>query len=359
MTARSRPEVRHFSTEVLVIGGGGAGVLAAVGAARSGASTILVCKGRAGRSGATPTAGADFMADAASVIDILGFPEGDHRDSPDEFMLDVVKEGKYLNNQRVVEVYVRDAPYRIKEMIDWGMTVTNIENAHGSRFPRGVMSTGPDIGRALRQAVRRHSIPVHDDVMVIDLLVRDGRVVGAVALDQHSGSLIVYHAGAVVLGTGGWQMAYPWTSGTDDLTGDGQAMAYRAGAELADMEMMQFLPGIVINPPAWRRSIYIYALPMGLLYNRFGELFLRRWNPEMVDHPMAHWSKEVAALAIKTEVLEGRGSPAGGVYFSLKHLPANLIDDAAARQHGGHWKADRLDTGAMLDVSEGRQRARR
>ena len=237
------------------------------------------------------------------------------------------------------------------------MTVTNIENAHGSRFPRGVMSTGPDIGRALRQAVRRHSIPVHDDVMVIDLLVRDGRVVGAVALDQHSGSLIVYHAGAVVLGTGGWQMAYPWTSGTDDLTGDGQAMAYRAGAELADMEMMQFLPGIVINPPAWRRSIYIYALPMGLLYNRFGELFLRRWNPEMVDHPMAHWSKEVAALAIKTEVLEGRGSPGGGVYFSLKHLPANLIDDAAARQHGGHWKADRLDTGAMLDVPEGRQRA--
>jgi succinate dehydrogenase/fumarate reductase flavoprotein subunit len=309
---------------------------------------VVAIKGKIGRSGATPTAGADFMADARSVIDILGRPEGDRRDSPDAFMLDIVKEGQYLNNQELVELYVQNAPYRIRELIDWGMTVTHIENAHNSRFPRGVMTTGPDIGQALRRAVRENAIPLLEDMFVTDLLRNGRRVIGAVGLDQRTGMPYVLKAGAVVLATGGWQAVYPWSSATEDLTGDGQAMAYRIGADLMDMEMVQFIPGIVIEPPAWRRSIFLYALPAGTLFNRFGEPFLQRWNPGRIDAPLTSWPKETTAIAIKMEVLEGRGSPGGGVYFSLKHLPKSLMDELAGKVAANQWKSDRLDMGALL-----------
>ncbi len=348
MDRSARPGVRVVETDVLVVGGGGAGALAGIAAAKAGASVVVAVKGKLGRSGATPTAGADFMADARSVVDVLGYAEGDRTDSRYEFMLDIVQEGKYLSNQQLVELYVEDAPYRIKELIEWGMKPTHIENAHGSRFPRGVMAAGPDIGRALRNGAKRYQVPLMEDVLVTDLLTHGGRIAGAAGIDQRTGAPIVFKSGAVVLGTGGWQVAYPWTSATEDLTGDGQAMAYRAGADLMDMEMVQFLPGIVINPPAWRRSIFLYAFPAGILLNKYGEQFLRRWDAMMVDAPMVHWPKEAAAIAIKVEVLEGRGSPAGGVYFSLKHLPDNLIEDLMTHASIGHWKADRLDTRAML-----------
>jgi succinate dehydrogenase/fumarate reductase flavoprotein subunit len=334
--------------DVLVVGSEGGGAVAAVAAAEAGASVVVVSKGKAGRSGATQTAGADFMADARSVIEVLGYSEGDNRDSPDEFMIDVVQEGKYLSNQKLVEVYVRDAPYRIRELIGWGMRVTSIEKAHGSRFPRGVMTTGPDIARALRNGIRMHNVPLIEDVFVTDILTRDGRAVGAVGLEQRTGAVIILKAGAVVLATGGWQMAYPWTTATNDLSGDGQAMAYRAGAELVDMEMVQFLPGIIINPPAWRRTIFLYAFPAGVLLNRYGEAFLRHWDPLHEDRPIAQWPKEIVSIAIKVEVLEGRGSPAGGVYLSLKHLPNNLIGDVMKHQRIGEWESDRLDTDAMV-----------
>jgi succinate dehydrogenase/fumarate reductase flavoprotein subunit len=337
-----------MEVDVLVVGGGGAGAFAGIAAAKAGASVVVAVKGKIGRSGATPTAGADFMADARSVIEILGRPEGDRRDSPDEFMLDIVKQGQYLNNQELVELYVNEAPYRIQELIDWGMTITHIENAHNSCFPRGVMTTGPDIGRALRRGVRENKIPLLEDMFVVDLLSNGSRVIGAVGLDQRTGVPYLLKAGAVVLATGGWQALYPWTSATEDLTGDGQAMAYRAGADLMDMEMVQFLPGIVIDPPAWRRSIYLYALPAGTLFNRFGEAFLQRCNPQMVNSPLSYWPKETTAIAIKLEVLEGRGSPSGGVYFSLRHLPKNLVDNLAAEAATGQWKSDRLDIEALF-----------
>jgi succinate dehydrogenase/fumarate reductase flavoprotein subunit len=345
-SSRSKPQIRE--ADVLVVGGGGAGAFAGIAAARAGASVVVAVKGKIGRSGATPTAGADFMADARSVIEILGRPEGDLHDSADEFMLDIVKEGQYLNNQELVELYVENAPYRIRELIEWGMTVTHIENAHNSRFPRGVMTTGPDIGRALRRGVRENRVPLLEDMFVIDLLTDGQQVIGALGLDQKTGTPYILKAGAVVLATGGWQAVYPWTSATEDLTGDGQAIAYRAGADLIDMEMVQFLPGIVIDPPAWRRSIYLYALPAGTLFNRLDEAFLQRWNPEMADSPLSHWPKETTAIAIKMEVLEGRGSPRGGVYFSLKNLPKARIDALAAEAATSHWKADRLDMEALF-----------
>ncbi len=354
MNARMmRPERQVMETDVLVVGSEGAGVMAAVAAAGAGASVLVVSKGKLGRSGATQTAGADFMVDARSVVEVLGFKEGDLQDSPDEMMLDIVQEGKYLSNQKLVEVYVRDAPLRVKQLIDWGMRVAEIEKAHGCRYPRGVIVPGPEIARTLRSVAGGLGLARVEDVMVTDLLLRDGCVVGAVGLNQRTGGAVEFRAGAVVLATGGWQTAYPWTTATDDLSGDGQAAAYRAGAELVDMEMLQFLPGIVINPPAWRRSIFIYAFPAGVLLNSLGEAFLRHWDPLRADMPMGHWPKETVSIAMKLEVLEGRGSPSGGVYYSLKHLPDNLIADIMSRRWVGEWKSDYVDFKAMMRYLQG------
>ena len=166
MAELSSTEPETHEVDVLVVGGGLAGAAAAISAAAHGAAAgaaggcrvLLAVKGKAGRSGATPMAGfdfADFMADARSVAEVLGRPEGDLRDSPAEFMADIVQEGEYLNNQRLVEAYVREAPGRLKELMDRGLPVTHVENAHGARYPRGVMSTGPGIGRTLRAQLGR------------------------------------------------------------------------------------------------------------------------------------------------------------------------------------------------------------
>ncbi len=310
---------------------------AALEAARGGSRVVLAVKGRTARSGVTPMAGADIMVDSRTACE-MGF-KGDPADSPEQFAEDIITEGLYLNNQKLVEVYVRDAPERVRELLGWGLKVHTFTRAHGERYPRGIITPGIEIANALRRGLREKKVQVIEDFMATDLLTSRGRVVGAVGLDLRRGRFLVVSAKAVVLATGGWPQLYPFTSCSDDLTGDGQAMAFRAGAELVDAEMVQFCPNVLIWPPIRRGSIFIYVIPRtvsGHLLNSAGVRFMHRWDPVHLENS----TKEIVSLGSFYEIQQGRGTPHGGVYFSAKHLPHEVADRLSTRTRDGKWQGD-------------------
>lgn len=317
---------REVTCDLLVVGSEGAGGPTAVFAARAGASVLIISKGRISCCGASQMAGADFNLDGKSARE-TGLP-GDDRDSPDRFFEDLVREGFYLGNQKMVEKYVEYAAKNTRDLLDWGMPVYRFEQVHAEEMARGLISSGVKWVRAVRRKVRELDIPILEDAMVVDILTRDGRVIGAVALDLKTGEIILVMAKAVVLCTGGWQYAYHFNTASTDLTGDGQAMAFRAGADLLGMEMVQFAPMTMLWPPIARKSIIPYILaeteagPLIQLLNSEGERFMDKYDPSNMEQS----TKEIVAIGTELEVEAGRGSPHGGVFFALKHLTPDGVD---------------------------------
>lgn len=313
--------------DVLIVGSEGAGARAAIQAHDRGAKVLIVTKGRMARSGATITAGMDIDMDSRSAKELLGLA-GNLEDSPEIFFEDMVVEGKFVNNQKIVEVHVRDAPKRIKEAVDWGMKVVGLLHGPGHRYPRGVYSSGGELMKALKGQVDARGIEVMEDIMALELLKRDGRVNGVLCLDLRKGEFFTLGAKTVILATGGGMRVFPVTTAPEELTGDGQAMAWRAGADLVDMEMVQFLPCCFITPPAWSGITFPFFMGPGVggvdawLLNKFGNRFMKQWDPERMERN----TRDILSIAVMNEVMEGRGSPAGGVFYSIKHLPDNLID---------------------------------
>jgi succinate dehydrogenase/fumarate reductase flavoprotein subunit len=350
-------------TDVLVIGSEGAGARAAIAAADAGVAVTIVTKGRQARSGATLTGAADLDVDSATLHRLIG--RGDPDDSPDAFFRDIVIEGKYLNDQPLVEAHVGDVPRRAEELLGWGLRIYDLRQNPGHSYPRNMYTSGHDLAMLLRRETRKRAITVVEDTLVTDLLVADGRVVGAMALDLRSGESDVLRAKAVVLATGGGHNLFSSTTGPEDLTGDGQAMALRAGAALVNMEMTQFIPTTIINPPMARGNLFPFLLGPndGLHYwllNKKGERFMARWDPERMERS----TRDLLSIGIMTEVQEGRGGPEGGVYYSLAHLPKNLIEDFARwgakpfikadwSAHGHNFRevVDRLKAGDAIEVS--------
>lgn len=256
----------YLVTDVLIIGGGLAGCMAAIEASEHTDIVTLTVNGKIGKSGCTPLAGgpsgADFMVDSRSIanylhLEELGPEKPDIRDSPEVFKNDILCEGEFINNQRMVDVYVNSAPQVMQNLINMGLKVDAITSAHGSRYPRGVIVLNKDIAETMRRNIRKNSIAVYEDFRVIDLLTSNNKCIGGVGVDLKSGELGVFLSKAVIIATGGWQMAYH-TGGSDELTGDGQAMAFRAGAELIDMEMATFMDRYLINPPFASRDNFIW-----------------------------------------------------------------------------------------------------
>jgi succinate dehydrogenase/fumarate reductase flavoprotein subunit len=317
---------REVTCDVLVVGSEGSGGPAAINAARAGLDVLIASKGKMGRCGASQMAGADFNLDGRNAIE-LGLP-GDERDSPQRFFEDLVREGFYLADQRMVEKYVEYAAKNTADLLDWGMPVYRFEQVHAEEMARGLITSGVKWVRILRRKAQEMNIPILEDTMVVDLLSREGRVIGAVALDLKTGEIVLIRAKAVVLCTGGWQHAYFFNSAAVDLTGDGQAMAFRAGAEMIGMEMVQYIPMTMLWPPIARKSILPYIMmeteagPLVQLLNSEGERFMQRYDPSTLEQS----TKEIVAIAGELEVEEGRGSPRGGVYFALKHLTPEGID---------------------------------
>jgi len=318
-----------LKADVVIIGSEGAGARAAIEAKRCGVNPLLLTKGKIGKSGATVTAMADFEVDSRSIKEVLGL-NGDIRDSKELFFEDTLISGCYLNNQKILERHVEDIPAIIKEMMDWGMKVEDTPcQAAGQSYPRSVLTTGPEFMRVLINAVKKANIPVYEHFMATDLVKKNGKIIGVVGLDLSTGEFVQIAAKAVILATGGGMQIYPYSTAPDELTGDGHAMAFRAGASFVDLEMIQFMGCTMMKPTAVEGAGFGFALGPDLngmecwLLNKFGHRFMEEKDPINKEHV----TRDKLSVGLMTEVFEGRGTPEGGVYMSLQHLPVQLIDN--------------------------------
>jgi succinate dehydrogenase/fumarate reductase flavoprotein subunit len=334
-------------------------MLAAVTAAEAGQRTVLLTKGQAARSGATATIIGGCSVDGRTCVELLGL-NADHSDTAEALFEDTVKGGRYLNHRGVTEAMVTDIGPIIARLRDCGLHIGDPRKGPGHRTARGVAVSGMEIMQTLRKLMIGLDVKVREEFFATDLLMNDGVVAGVVGIDQRSGEVVAIRAKAVVLATGGAMMIYPLQTAPEELTGDGHAMALRAGAELVDMEMVQFLPCTLIKPRIWRGIQFPWILgpQSGIrawLLNRFGERFMAKWDP--VNMELA--TRDIISIACMKEVVEGRGGPQGGVFLSWAHLPSDIIDFAAEwffqREVRGEWQWEGFSFADLVDsIKKGR-----
>ena len=309
-------------TDVLVIGSGAAGMYAAIEAARAGCSVLLADRSLIGRGGAT------VMAQMTVAV-ALGSETDDHWH---HHLDDTLAAGRGLCNEALSRLLCEEGPDCIREMDAWGVGWARrdgrIVQAHapGHDRPRCVyvdfLNTGPAVSKTLRTAVNRTSgIRKAGDLCVVDLVVVDGEVAGAVALHVASGSPVRISAKATIVATGGLTRLYRRNSASTNMGGDGYALALRAGASLIDMEFVQFFPIghlaprlIGMDPIMW--DPFRYKLG-GRLLNRDNDEFTSRYGT--AEDGKYILARDLATYAITKEVEAGRGSPHGGVYLSFEH----------------------------------------
>ena len=309
--------------DVIVIGAGGAGLRAAIEASSHGAKTALICKSLLGK--------AHTVMAEGGIAAAFGNVDGD--DSWQIHFQDTLFGGKYLNNWRMAELHAREATDRVRELEHWGGVFDRTpdrrmsQRAFGGHTHRRLVHIGDRTGLELIRTLQDKA--VHQDVDVfmectITRLLKDGdRVCGAFGYWRATGGFVVFKARAVVLATGGIGKCYRITSNSWESTGDGHALGYDAGAELIDMEFVQFHPTGMVWPPGVVGLLVTEAVrgEGGILRNGSGERFMERYDARRMELS----TRDVVSRAIYTEVKEGRGSPRGGVYLDISHLPAAAV----------------------------------
>ena len=308
---------------VLVIGSGGAGTRAAIEAAGSG-STILLSKTLTGKGGCTTMAEGGYNA----VLNT--------HDCAEDHFRDTMKGGAFLNNPDLVRVLVDEAPERFKDLICWGAVFDTAHTSDclvaqrpfgGQCFSRTCYAgdrTGHEMMATLVERVRALDIIQIQDRTAIELLLDGDRVCGVITLDRE-GTLGVIRADAVVLASGGGTQVFDISTNCAAATGDGHVMAWRAGAELIDMEMVQFHPTGAITPKDTRGRLITEAVrgEGGVLKNIKGERFMERYDPIRKELS----TRDVVARSIQTEILNGNGTENGGVHLDVSHLPDEVIEN--------------------------------
>jgi len=308
---------------VLVIGAGGAGLRAAIDASAQGARVGVVCKSLLGKAHTVMAEGG--VAAALAHVD--------PRDSWKVHFKDTMLGGKMLNNWRMAQLHAQEAPDRVRELEHWGAVFDRTEdgrilqrNFGGHSSPRLAHvgdRTGLEMIRTLQDHGVHQGLEVYMECTVTKLLTQDRRVVGAFAYWRETGRFVTFRAKAVVLATGGVGKAYKITSNSWEYTGDGHALAMDAGAELIDMEFVQFHPTGMVWPPGVQGLLVTEAVrgEGGLLRNATGERFMERYDPKRMELS----TRDMVARAIYTEVKEGRGSPHGGAFLDISHKPAEVV----------------------------------
>ncbi len=309
-------EVREH--DVLIIGAGGAGLRAAIAATEQGLSVGVLTKSLLGKAHTVMAEGGI----AASLGNV------DSEDGWRTHFMDTMKSGKFINNWRMAEIFAKEAPDRVYELEQWGALFNRTPEGKISQRPFGAHTyrrlchvgdrTGLEMIRTLQEKVLATDTKVYMETTVVKLFKNGDRVVGALAYTRESGKFIHFKAKAVVMATGGWGRIYKVTSNSWEGTGDGVVLAYDAGAELVDMEMVQFHPTGMVWPPGVRGLLVTEGVrgEGGLLKNSEGERYMERYDKERMELS----SRDVVARANYTEVTEGRGSPHGGVYLDITHL---------------------------------------
>src|ERR687893_1441135 len=305
--------------DVLIIGAGGAGLRAAVAAAERGLSVGIVTKSLLGK--------AHTVMAEGGIAAAVGNVDAD--DSWRQHFIDTLNSGKFLNNWRMVETFTKEAPERVIELEQWGALFNRTPQGRISQRPFGGHTyrrlchvgdrTGLEMIRTLQEKVLSTGANVYMETTVTRLLKDgNGRVVGALAYTREAGSFVHFKAKAVVMATGGWGRIFKVTSNSWEGTGDGVVLAYDAGAELVDMEMVQFHPTGMVWPPGVRGLLVTEGVrgEGGILRNAEGERYMERYDPEKMELS----TRDVVARSIYKEVQAGRGTEHGGVYLDITHL---------------------------------------
>jgi succinate dehydrogenase / fumarate reductase flavoprotein subunit len=341
------PEFQRFSYDVLVIGAGGAGLRAAIEAGAAGAKVGVVCKSLLGKAH-TVMAEGGIAAALANV---------DDRDNWRVHFADTMRGGQYLNNWRMAELHAREAPECVRELEAWGALFDRTKdgkilqrNFGGHRYPR-LAHVGDRTGLEMIRTLQDHGIhtgmEVHMECTVLTLLLDGNRIAGACGYDRERGRFQLWEAKAVVLATGGIGRAFKITSNSWEYTGDGLALAYRAGAELQDMEFVQFHPTGMVWPISVRGILVTEGVrgEGGVLRNNEGKRFMFDDIPDLYKEQTADseeegWrytqgdknarrppellTRDHVARCINREVKAGRGSPHGGVFLDISWIKDRL-----------------------------------
>jgi succinate dehydrogenase / fumarate reductase flavoprotein subunit len=344
-------DYQTYSYDVLVIGAGGAGLRAAIEAAASGIKVGVVSKSLLGKAH-TVMAEGGIAAALANV---------DDRDNWRVHFADTMRGGQYLNNWRMAELHAKEAPERVRELEAWGALFDRTKdgrilqrNFGGHRYPR-LAHVGDRTGLEMIRTLQDHGIhqgmEVHMESTVLILLLDSGRIAGAFGYDREKGHFIQWTAKAVVIATGGVGRAYKITSNSWEYTGDGLAHAYRAGAELVDMEFVQFHPTGMVWPISVRGILVTEGVrgEGGVLRNKDGRRFMFDEIPDLYKEQTAAteeegWcytqgdksarrppellTRDHVARCINREVKAGRGSPHGGVYLDIAWIKERIPNAA-------------------------------
>ena len=346
------PASQTYAYDVLIVGAGGAGLRAAIESAQAGVSVGLICKSLLGKAHTVMAEGG--MAAALANVD--------DRDSWRVHFADTMRGGQYVNNWRMAEIHAREAPERVRELEAYGAVFDRTpdgrilqRNFGGHRYPRLAHvgdRTGLELIRTLQDHTTHLGVTVHMEHTVIELLVDDRGASGVLAYDRERGRFHVFTAKAVVLATGGVGRAYQITSNSWEGTGDGHALAYRAGAELIDMEFVQFHPTGMVWPPSVKGILVTEGVrgEGGVLKNSEGRRFMfddipDNYKPQTAADADEGWrythgdksarrppellTRDHVARCINREVKAGRGSPHGGVFLDIAWIKEKLPDAAA------------------------------
>ncbi|MDE0638641.1 MAG: fumarate reductase/succinate dehydrogenase flavoprotein subunit [Candidatus Poribacteria bacterium] len=336
-----------FDYDVLIIGAGGAGLRAAIEAATGDLKIGLVCKSLLGKAHTVMAEGGV----AAALANV------DERDSWRVHFADTMRGGQYLSDARMAELHAKESPDRVRELEAWGALFDRTQdgsilqrNFGGHQYPRLAHvgdRTGLEMIRALQDHGIHQGIEVHMENTVVSLLKTGDRVSGAFGYEREKGRFKIFSAKAVVLATGGVGKAYKITSNSWEYTGDGHSLAYHAGAELIDMEFVQFHPTGMVWPPSVRGILVTEGVrgEGGILTNSEGNRFMFDDIPELyvnqtADNPEEGWlytqgdrearrppellTRDHVARCIVREVQEGRGSPHGGVFLDIAWIKEKI-----------------------------------
>ena len=313
--------------DVLIVGAGGAGMRAAIEAFDRGTKVMLLCKSLLGKAHTVMAEGGI----AASLGNI------DPEDNWKVHFSDTVVEGQSINNWKMAEIFAKEAPDRVYELEHYGALFDRTESGKIMQRPFGAHSyrrlcyvgdrTGLELIRTLEDQVLKRNIPYMDETIISGIFKdrTSGAVSGALAIKIRTGELVLFRCKAIILATGGVGKVYAVTSNSWESTGDGIALAYRAGAELMDMEMVQFHPTGMIYPAGVRGMLITEAVrgEGGILTNINGERFMQKYDPQRMELS----ARDVVARAIYSEIMAGRGTPNGAVYLDIRQKGAKYIKE--------------------------------
>lgn len=316
-------EYETHDHDVLIIGAGGAGLRAALGVLAQGVNVGVVCKSLLGK--------AHTVMAEGGIAAAMG-----NVDSADDWRThfrDTMRGGKLLNNWRMAQIHAQEAPERVRELEQWGALFDRtkdgeiLQRAFGGHTFRRLCHVGDRTGLEMIRTLQDRGVQMGIDVYMectISRLLKDGdRVAGAFGYWREQGRFVLFRAKSIVIATGGIGKAFKITSNSWEYTGDGMALAYEAGAELKDMEFVQFHPTGMVWPPGVQGLLVTEAVrgEGGILRNKLGERFMEKYDPKRMELS----TRDVVARSIYTEVREGRGTEHGGAYLDISQKPADYV----------------------------------